>query len=88
MGYLTLHCGIPCIALWDTLSHDPAQQSIQMESCDSLALGLRRSAMDCAGAAQVFPHRRFNRATACEAYDAIWKPGLIRNTKKIVEKSM
>ena len=54
---------------------DPAQQSIQMESCDSLALGLRRSAMDCAGAAQVFPHRRFNRATACEAYDAIRKPG-------------
>ena len=66
MGYLTLHCGIPCIALWDTLSHDPAQQSIQMESCDSLALGLRRSAMDCAGAAQVFPHRRFNRALSCD----------------------
>ena len=33
--------------------------------------------MDCAGAAQVFPHRRFNRATACEACDAICKPGFI-----------
>lgn len=58
-----LSYGIEYIVFWDTLSHNLAQQSIQLESYDSLAFGLGNSGINCTGAAQVFPHHRVHRAT-------------------------